>query len=480
MIIEQIRAVALKHPNKVAINDNNGSITYQDLMTLVSKLAFKFKHLVGQGPVGVTFSDSITAVAVRLALAQLGVTYVQLLRRITPDEIKRRCLLTGCTTIIADELYDSIRDQQVTLIDHDTKYLNTYDTIHANPDDEICIGWSSGTGGHADGWVHSHRNMFYHATRLTDFPNKETSGTGTVYTVAPIETSYGLMMLHGALMKGASVVVESRPFSPSVVYNNIVKHKVKKFYSSPPVYSILLRRNTLQTHEVPEFCVVAGDICSIRLQQQWQDQYNQHLYNLVGATQNGVTMVRLPGDPWGSLRSFDPECEIELRDQQGNVVADGEPGEVWTRSKCNAVREITQGVSSMVNGWMTTHDVFIKKQHYYYVQGRSRDTFKTNGLFVSPVVIEDTIRELPEVDDVVAVHALDGNGLSCVKVCVVPTDTIDLSVLQTKIKIHTNKLKSHERPRIVEIIDQLPMHPLTMKIQRGLLDVTRQYGNINS
>ena len=111
------------------------------------------------------------------------------------------------------------------------------------------------------------------------------------------------------------------------------------------------------------------------------------------------------------------------------------------------------------------------------MQGRSRDTFKTNGLFVSPVVIEDTIRELPEVDDVVAVHALDGNGLSCVKVCIVLLDAIDLSVLQRKIKIHTNKLKSHERPRIVEIIEELPRHPMTMKIQRALL-ATQQYGYI--
>ena len=69
----------------------------------------------------------------------------------------------------------------------------------------------------------------------------------------------------------------------------------------------------------------------------------------------------------------------------------------------------------------------------------------------------------------VAIHALDRNGLSCVKVCVVPTHTIDLSVLQKKIKFHTNKLEAHERPKLIEIIDHLPMHPVTMKVQRGLL-----------
>jgi len=480
MIIEQIKLISIQVPNKVAIYDNNESITYQDLMILISKLAFAFKHLLGQKSVGVTFSDSITAVAVRLALAQLGITYVQLLRRITPDEMKRRCLLTGCNVIITDQLYDSLVDQNTIVIKNYTEYLaqsEVYDIIHTQPDNESCICWSSGTGGNADALVQSYRSMFYHATGLSDFPNKETIGKGTVYTVAPIETSYGLMMLHGALMKGSSIVVESRSFSPSVVHNNIVKYKVKNFYSSPPIYSILLRRKTLQKSEIPEFCVVAGDICSIRLQQQWQVQYDQHLYNLVGASQNGVTMVQLPGNPLGSLRLVDSELELELRDQQGYVVADGEPGEVWTRSKCNAVREITQGAPSFVDGWVTTHDVFIKKQDFYYMQGRSRDTFKTNGLFVSPVVIEDTIRELPEVDDVVAVHALDGNGLSCVKVCIVLLDAIDLSVLQRKIKIHTNKLKSHERPRIVEIIEELPRHPMTMKIQRALL-ATQQYGYI--
>ena len=90
------------------------------------------------------------------------------------------------------------------------------------------------------------------------------------------------------------------------------------------------------------------------------------------------------------------------------------------------------------------------------------------------MVIEDTIRELPEVDDVVAIHALDINGLSCVRVCVVPFESIDLSVLQSKIKVHTHKLNSHERPKIIEIIEELPRHPMTMKIQRGRLDTTRQ------
>lgn len=477
MFIEQIKSIASKLPDKVAIHDNTGSITYQDLITLVSKMAFAFKHLMGQKSVGITFSDSITAVGARLALAQLGITYVQLLRRITPDEMKRRCLIAECSVILADEMYDSLINQNVVVIKHYTEYLaqpNVYHTVHSQPDDDSCICWSSGTGGNADALVQSYKSMFYHASGLSDFPNKETIGAGTVYTVAPMETSYGLMMLHGALIKGATMVVDSRPFSPSIVHNNITKHKVSNFYSSPPIYSILLRRKTLQKHELPEFCVVAGDICSIRLQKQWQEQYGCHLYNLLGATQNGVTMARLPRDPWGSLKIIDPTCEIELRDQQGNVVADGEPGELWSRSKCNAIREITEGMPSLVDGWVTTHDVFIKKQQYYYIQGRSRDTFKTNGLFVSPVVIEDTIRELPEVDDVVAIHALDINGLSCVRVCVVPFESIDLLVLQSKIKIHTHKLNSHERPKIIEIIEELPRHPMTMKIQRGRLDTTRQ------
>jgi acyl-coenzyme A synthetase/AMP-(fatty) acid ligase len=476
MIIEQIKSITNKFPNKIAIYDNTGSITYQDLMLLVSKLAFEFKHLVGQKAVGVTFSDSITAVAARLALTQLGITYVQLLRRISAEEMKRRCLLTGCSVIIADEMYDSLANQNSIIIKHYTEYLqhtNSYTDTHAQPDHELCICWSSGTGGNADALVHSHRSMFHFVTRMGDFPNSDTIGDGVVYTVAPIETTYGLMMLHSALVKGSSIVVESRPFAPSIVANNIVKYKVRNFNASPPIYSILLRRKTLQKHNVPEFCVVGGDICSIRLQQQWQQEYDCHLYNFLGATQNGLTIVRTPDSPWGSLKLFDAECEIELRDQHGNVVPDGQPGEFWTKTKCNAVREITEGIPSLVDGWITTRDVFIKKENYFYIQGRSRDTFKTNGLFVSPVVIEDTIRELPEVDEVVAVHALDDNGLSCVKVCVVPSESIDLLVLQNKIKFHASKLESHERPKIVEIIQALPMHPMTMKVQRGLLDATR-------
>jgi acyl-coenzyme A synthetase/AMP-(fatty) acid ligase len=471
MIIEKIKSTALASPNLTAVYDETGSISYHDLMTLVSKLAFEFKHLIGQKSVGIVYPDSIIGVAIRLSLAQLGITYVQLPRRLPAEEVQRRCRLSQCNTIITNEHYESLGTFDTIIIENLYKYdqcSDMYTTIHSQPDDELCISWSSGTGGKADGLVHSHRSMFHVGIRLADHQSQRIEN-GTVYTVAPLETTFGLMMLHAALLRNAGLVVESRPFSPSIVSNNIRKYKVTNFASSPPIYSVLLRRKALPKHAVPNVCASSGDLCSIRLQQQWQEEYGTHLYNFLGSSQNGLSLARMPGAPWGALRIFDSELEVELRDAQGNVVQDNEPGEIWMKTKCNAVREITEGIASLVDGWLTTRDILIKKQDYFYMQGRSKDTFKTSGKFVSPIRIEDTIRELPEVDEVVAVHALDDNGLSCVKVCIVPTHTIDLSVLQSKIKFHTSKLESHERPKLVEIIDKIPMHPVTMKIQRGQL-----------
>lgn len=471
MIIEKIKATAHEAPDRIAVYDETGSITYQDLMLLVSKLAFEFKHLVGQKSVGIVYPDSIAGVVIRLALTQLGVPYVQLPRRLPTEEVQRRCRLSQCNTIITNEHYESLGTLDTIIIKNLSKYdqcLDTYTTIHAQPDDELCISWSSGTGGKADGLVHSHRSMFHVGVRLAEYQGEQIEN-GVVYTVAPLETTFGLMMLHATLLKSAGLVVESRSFLPSIVVNNIEKYQVTNFASSPPIYSLLLRRKALPKHTVPKVCASSGDLCSIRLQQQWHEEYGTHLYNFLGSSQNGLSVARMPNDPWGSLKILDSEIEIELRDAQGNVVQDNEPGEIWMKTKCNAVREITEGIPSLVDGWLTTRDVLIKKQNYFYMQGRSKDTFKTSGKFVSPVKIEDIIRELPEVDEVVAVHAVDHNGLSCVKVCVVPIHTIDLSVLQSKIKFHTNKLESHERPRLIEIIDKIPMHPVTMKVQRGLL-----------
>jgi fatty-acyl-CoA synthase len=472
MIIEQVNFISTVAPDRIAVHDNTRSVTYRELTELVAVLANRFKHLLGQKSVGIVYPDSVVAVAIRLALTQLGLTYVQLPRGLPVEEMQRRCALSECNVIVVDKHYDSIGTMQSLVVQdvfvHDP-LADKYVTIHAQPDDELCICWSSGTGGKADGLVHSHRSMFHAGNRLANHHGGEKLASGTVYTVAPLETTFGLAMLHAALLKGAGVVIESRAFSPSIVANNIVKYKVTNLASSPPVYSILLRKQVLPKHAVPDFCASSGDLCSIKLQQQWQQEYDSHLHNFLGSSQNGLSLVRQPNTPWGSLTLFESELQIELRNAQGDLVQDNEPGEIWMKTKCNAVREITEGIPSLVDGWLTTRDILIKKQDYYYMQGRSKDTFKTYGKFVSPIKIEDIIRELPEVDEVVAIHALDNNGLSCVKVCVVPTHTIDLSVLQKKIKFHTNKLEAHERPRLIEIIDHLPMHPVTMKVQRGLL-----------
>ena len=475
-IIQLVAAHAAKNPkSKALVYDKDSYLTYEQLMSQVHRAAGVLAQHAPGSHVGLLMRDTVQQVIIRLASMQVGVIAVPLTARVPKLEFDRRAGLFTLETIYADAEYpDHLAGYCVTRVDDfDSAFPQMeYQKYRSHDHERMSLAWSGGTHGTPDGLYYSHASM----QALVENTNAKwsiSSGSEVYYAVVPQFGGAFVMYLLIALTHGHALVIESQPFSPSVVANNIINHGVTHIMGTAPVFNTMLRRGVLPREHVPRMCVASGDAVSVQVQREWREHYGTRLIALLAASQMGGFCEQEEHHPITSTGTPWPCFEVRLLDEQGAEVPDGEAGQLWIRSASCAVGDVTaNGTTSFgSDGWITTNDMMLRRDGVYYVVGRKNDTFKVNGQFVSVLKIEDRVRDIPGVADAVAVPDFDEAGLPRVKVYVVTEQgSVDAEQIKHAVVHLHEDLYSHERPRAVEILEEIPRHPGSMKVQRFRLN----------
>ena len=463
-------------PTRVAFISKDRSIDYGELTYLVAKTASRLQHLAGHAVVAVDMVDGINSVIVRLALAQLGCAPVPLMMKMGIFEVQTRWQLSGASHLITD--FDAPGNPLPTTVIKDLEQeIEGYEirTEYATGGDyPLFVCWSGGTHGTPDALTHSHSSIIAMADYSPVWAGNWVDDK--VYCMAPMHTAFFSMYLGIHIYLGGTMVIEEGAFSPMSAASTIINHGITHFGTTPALYSMLLRRESLTKEQVPAICLVAGDAVPVQLVRAWESKYDVTLRTCLASSQTGPITFRTSRDqPTDSVGRLLPGVELKLLDENGNEVPAGEAGEAWFRSLQNAVRDKTpSGTSSLRDGWITAHDILRQTADgIVYFMGRSRDTFKVNGYFVNPKKIEDRVRDVPGVQDAAAVAQLDEHGLKRVKVYVVTTEAaVDKERVELDIREIVSDLDSHERVRHVEFIEEIPRHPMSQKVQKFRLTAT--------
>jgi acetyl-CoA synthetase len=188
-----------------------------------------------------------------------------------------------------------------------------------------------------------------------------------------------------------------------------------------------------------------------------------------------------PAKP-GSMGRPYPGHRIELIDDDGNAVAEGELGEVAVnRFAPDGNRDPVffleyfrnpEGTARKFTGdWCRTGDLAKRDADgYLWYQGRADDMFKAAGYRIGPSEIENCLVKHPAVANAAVVPSPDETRGNLVKAFVVlaPGRTPS-KALEDDIQQHVRKfLAPYEYPKEIEFIDALPM-TTTGKVQRRVL-----------
>jgi long-chain acyl-CoA synthetase len=189
-------------------------------------------------------------------------------------------------------------------------------------------------------------------------------------------------------------------------------------------------------------------------------------------TSAAITYNRPDGaNPVGSIGMALAEVEITLRDEQGELVPTGEPGELCARgpqmTTCYWNQPEETRNAFFEGGWFRTGDIArVDEQGYYYVLDRRKDMILVSGFNVFPNEIEDVVAMHPGVLEAAAVGIPDEKSGEAVRLVVVRSEP---SLTEEALRAHCRKnLTGYKQPRVIEFRDSLPKSAVGKVLRREL------------
>jgi benzoate-CoA ligase family protein len=345
-------------------------------------------------------------------------------------------------------------------------------------DDEDIAFWlyTSGTTGFPKGALHRHGDMGF----LTDTYARgvlEMTATDRLYMVPKLFFAYGLGVSYFALGTGAThVLFDGRPTVADVI-DHVTRHRPTLFFAVPTFLAQLLAAGVpAGTFETVRAAITGGETLPADIWRRCGDELGLTALDSVGSTEVAHIYVanRLDRQRGGSSGWAVEGFDIELRDEAGNQVPDGEPGQMYVAGQSVTPgywRRTDHNRRTFHGRFMATGDTFVRNpdDSYTYL-GRNDDMIKAGGIWVSPAEVEAAIVELPEVVLAAVVGKADDDGLVKPKAFVVLAEGAEggdetVALVQNHVKA---TLAPFKYPRWVEFVEELPT-TATGKVKRHLL-----------
>jgi fatty-acyl-CoA synthase len=169
----------------------------------------------------------------------------------------------------------------------------------------------------------------------------------------------------------------------------------------------------------------------------------------------------------GSVGRPLPSLEVEIRDESGNPLKAGEPGELWVRGD-QVAGEYLGRPDATEDGWFPTRDSgLLDDDGYLYLAGRLDDVIVRGGENMSPGEIEDVLITHPAVADVavIGVPHTEWGEMVVAAVVVAEGATVSEAELQDWVR---RRLRSAKTPEHIVFRDDLPYNELGKLLRRVL------------
>ncbi|MBG6071131.1 MULTISPECIES: benzoate-CoA ligase family protein [unclassified Polaromonas] len=340
------------------------------------------------------------------------------------------------------------------------------------PDDPGFWLYSSGSTGRPKGTLHTQANPYWTA-ELYGKPVLGLTERDVCFSAAKLFFAYGLgNALSFPLSVGATVVLMAERPTPAATFKRWVEHQPTVFFGAPTGFAGMLAAPDLPAKSQVSLRLAssAGEALPANLGERFTAHFGVEIIDGVGSTEMlHIYLSNLPGKVrYGTTGWPVPGYEVQLRDDDGHAVPDGDTGELYVKGPSAALmywgnrdksRDTFQG------GWTKTGDKYVRNPDGTYTySGRSDDMLKVSGIYVSPFEVEATLSQHPAILEAAVIGAPDGEGLTKTKAYVVLKSGRQVSEDELKTFVK-ERLAPYKYPRSIEFLSELPK-TATGKIQR--------------
>lgn len=356
-----------------------------------------------------------------------------------------------------------------------------YETLRS-AEDIILLYFTSGTTGLPKMVTLSERYSLGHIVTARYWLNCIDDGLHfTLAETGWAKASWG--KLFGQWLCGSAIFVYDfhGRFDPEDLLNHITKYKITTFCAPPTVYRFMIK-NDLSKYDLSsiKYMMTAGEALNPEIYRQIRLKTGHPIYEGFGQTETTIvcaTFSEFMEIRPGSMGKPSPLYYVQLLDNDGNPVEQGETGEI-----CIRLREPQEGIFAgyyqdseltetvIYDGYYHLGDLaYCDSDGYYWFVGRKDDIIKSSGYRIGPFEVESALMEHPAVLECAITGIPDPEGVrgQLVKATIVlakgflPSDEL-AKELQNYVKKTTAPYKY---PRVVEFVRELPK-TISGKIRR--------------
>ncbi len=361
-----------------------------------------------------------------------------------------------------------------------TRFKRAEDT--ACGDDPLLLFFTSGTSGYPKMALHNHKYALGHFHTAKYWHNVDPDGLH--FTIS--DTGWAKSMwgkLYGQwLCEAATFVYDFDRFDASDILPMFAKYHITTFCAPPTMLRMLIKQD-LSKYDFSSVrhMSTAGEALNPEVYNQFEKLTGLQIKEGFGQSETTMLVGNLVGKPHkvGSMGKPAPIYDIDIVDENGNSVPDGEVGEIVVNVKngapCGLFTEYYRNKEKTDEVW---HDGFYHtgdtawrdEDGFFWYVGRVDDVIKSSGYRIGPFEIESVIMELPYVLECGVSAEPDEVRGQVVKASIVlvkgtePTEQLKKDI-QAYVKAKTAPYKY---PRIVVFRDELPK-TVSGKIQRNKL-----------
>ena len=292
------------------------------------------------------------------------------------------------------------------------------------------------------------------------------------YSVAKLFFAYGIgNSLFFPFSAGATAVLDPARATPAGAVARLAEDRPSLFFAGPAFFAALLAADApAEAFASVRLATSAGEALPAEIYRRFTSRYGVDIIDGLGSTEAlHIFISNRPGAVRpGTSGTVVPGYEARLVDDQGEPVADGQPGRLLVRGDSIATGywcRVATTRQVFAGEWLRTGDTYVRSEDGFYTcLGRTNDMIKAGGIWVSPTEVEARIVQHQSVAECAVVGHRDADGLEEVVACVVPMpgQAVDGDEL---IAFCREGLASFKRPRQVLVLEGLPK-TATGKIQR--------------
>ena len=476
-LIDFLRKNVENHGDKVAIIDNHKEITFFQLYGEVEKFSNNIEILNQEKIISLVSENSISFIIAYLGIINSGKIVHLISPEISEMNLFNQLKSSESKNIICNQLmknkisnFDSIKttifEIEEILLKHNNK------KVKSNANELAYLIYTSGTTSEPKGVTVSHSMIEFTTKNIVKMLGYSSSDIDLL--PLPLNHSFGLGCIHTSLYVGSTLVLLKNASNLEEIFESLKKYKITTLAVIPATLTKILNfENKKIINYFSEIRLIITNSTSIP--KKTVIQFKNILrkgnlatyYGLTEASRSTFMIFNESNQREESVGKCSPNVEIKIVNNEKNNL---KLGDIFIKGE-NVIKKYwnnSEADKNIIESWLKTGDTgYFDKEGYLFLKGRSDEVINVGGEKVMPIEIEQTIKNIPGVEDAVAFgieHEIFGQTI---KLNVIKSKNSDID----KVQILSYCIKNLEKFKIPSKIDFVEKIPKTDygKVKRFML-----------